>query len=46
MDEVIRRFPVRCLSGGDLLESKKRANRPSDAMDIEFLEKKRDLGLI
>lgn len=38
--------PVRCLSGADLLESKKRANRPSDIQDIEFLEKKKSLGLL
>lgn len=38
--------PVRCLSGRDLLESKKQANRPSDAVDIEFLEKKMSLGLL
>ncbi|MEI6788283.1 MAG: hypothetical protein WCL49_07365 [bacterium] len=38
--------PVRCLAGPDLLESKKRANRPSDAVDIEFLEKKKSLGLL
>jgi hypothetical protein len=38
--------PVRCLSGADLLESKKRANRPSDAIDIAFLEKKSALGLL
>jgi hypothetical protein len=38
--------PVRCLAGRDLLESKKRANRPSDAIDIEFLEKKQSLGLL
>jgi hypothetical protein len=38
--------PVRCLSGADLLESKKRAQRPSDAVDIEFLEKKKSLGLL
>lgn len=37
---------VRCLSGADLLESKKQANRPCDAMDIEFLEKKKSLGLL
>lgn len=37
---------VRCLSGADLLESKKRANRPADAVDIEFLEKKQSLGLL
>jgi hypothetical protein len=38
--------PVRCLAGADLLESKKRANRPSDAADIKFLEKKKSLGLL
>ena len=38
--------PVRCLAGADLLESKKRANRASDAVDIEFLEKKKSLGLL
>ena len=38
--------PVQCLSGDDLLESKKRANRPSDTVDIEFLEKKKSLGLL
>jgi len=37
---------VRCLSGADLLASKKRANRPSDSLDIEFLEKKKSLGLL
>ena len=39
-------IPVRCLAGADLLESKKRANRASDAVDIEFLEKKKSLGLL
>jgi len=38
--------PVRCLAGLDLLESKKQANRPSDLGDIEFLEKKKSLGLL
>jgi len=38
--------PVRCLAGADLLETKKRANRPSDFGDIEFLEKKKSLGLL
>lgn len=38
--------PVRCLSGLDLLASKRRANRPSDAGDIAFLEKKQALGLL
>ena len=38
--------PVHCLAGTDLLESKKRANRSSDLMDIEFLEKKKSLGLL
>jgi hypothetical protein len=40
------RVPVRCLAGADLLESKKRANRPSDSEDIKFLEKKKSLGLL
>lgn len=39
-------LPVRCLSGEDLLESKRRANRPSDQIDIAFLERKRSLGLL
>jgi len=38
--------PVRCLAGLDLFESKKQANRPSDLGDIEFLEKKKSLGLL
>jgi hypothetical protein len=38
--------PVHCLAGPDLLESKRRANRPSDQGDIEFLEKKQALGLL
>jgi len=38
--------PARCLCGADLLESKKRVNRASDAADIEFLEKKKELGLL
>lgn len=38
--------PVRCLAGPDLLASKKRANRPSDALDIDFLEKKKANGLL
>jgi hypothetical protein len=38
--------PVRCLAGRDLLECKKRANRSSDQADIEFLEKKKSLGLL
>jgi len=39
-------IPVRCLAGSDLLESKKRANRASDLADIDFLEKKKSLGLL
>lgn len=35
--------PVKCLSTRDLLESKRMANRPSDAADIEFLETKERL---
>ncbi len=38
--------PVTCLGGNDLLESKKRANRPCDAADIQFLETKKSLGLL
>ena len=39
-------FPycLKCLSGNDLLESKKRANRPQDQLDIRFLEKKKKAG--
>jgi hypothetical protein len=37
---------ARCLAGRDLLESKKYANRPCDAVDIAFLEKKKALGLL
>jgi hypothetical protein len=37
--------PVKCLNTNDLLESKRRANRPSDIADIEFLEAKQKLGL-
>ncbi len=36
--------PIRCVSGHDLLESKKVANRPEDQGDIRFLEKKKELG--
>jgi hypothetical protein len=36
--------PVKCLSGNDLLESKKRAGRPQDQLDIKFLEKKKKAG--
>lgn len=36
--------PVKCLNTDDLLESKRRANRPSDAADIEFLEAKKRLA--
>ena len=52
MDEVIRRFNDHAirylLIGGQAvrLESKKRANRPSDAADIEFLEARKKLGLL
>jgi hypothetical protein len=35
---------VRCLSGLDLLESKRRANRPEDQSDIRFLENKLAAG--
>jgi len=36
--ETEKGTPVRCLSREDLLESKRRANRPQDQGDIEFLE--------
>ena len=35
-----------CLSGQDLLDSKKAANRPQDQADIQFLEKKKEAGLL
>ena len=35
-----------CMSGKQLLESKKAANRAQDQADIQFLEKKRDAGLL
>lgn len=35
-----------CLSGPELLASKKAANRPEDQADIRFLEKKRAAGLL
>jgi len=38
--------PVRCLSGADLLKSKQVTHRPSDVADIEFLERKKELGLL
>lgn len=37
---------VPCLSGPELLASKKAANRPEDQADILFLEKKKDAGLL
>ncbi|MBN1557261.1 MAG: hypothetical protein JW951_03860 [Lentisphaerae bacterium] len=37
---------VRCISGADLLLSKKAAGRPSDSLDIEFLEEKQRAGLL
>jgi hypothetical protein len=37
---------VRCLSGRDLLESKQKVNRPQDQQDIEFLQKKKEAGLL
>jgi len=33
-------IPVRCLSRNDLLESKRKAARPQDTLDITFLEQK------
>jgi len=37
---------ARCICGEDLLRSKKAANRPSDLIDIEFLEEKKAAGLL
>jgi hypothetical protein len=37
---------VRCLSGCDLLQSKRKAARPQDQADIRFLEKKAEMGLL
>jgi hypothetical protein len=37
---------VPCLSGQDLLNSKRAANRPQDQADIQFLETKREAGLL
>ena len=37
---------VKCLSGLDLLESKRKVNRPQDQQDIEFLQKKKEAGLL
>lgn len=37
---------VRCLSGADLLQSKRKADRPQDQADIRFLEKKAERGLL
>jgi len=37
---------VKCLSGLDLLKSKKKVNRPQDQQDIQFLQKKKDSGLL
>ena len=38
--------PVRCICGLDLLAAKKGADRPGDRIDIEFLEKKNEMGLL
>ena len=37
---------VRCLSGKDLLNSKRASNRPQDKQDIRFLEKKLEKDLL
>lgn len=39
-------IPVRCLSGHDLLASKRSAGRPRDQDDIRFLEKKAEAGTL
>jgi hypothetical protein len=43
--DPLPRTPVNCLSGNDLLKSKKRANCPQDQLDIRFLEKKKETGI-
>ncbi len=42
--ETENRTPVRCLCRNDLLESKKKAARPQDVLDIVFLENKKENG--
>jgi hypothetical protein len=37
---------IRCISGKDLLNTKKASNRPQDQQDIVFLEEKDRLGLL
>ena len=37
---------VKCLSGKDLLAAKLKVNRPQDRLDIEFLQKKKEAGLL
>jgi hypothetical protein len=39
-------IPVKCISGKHLLQSKIASNRPQDQMDIEFLQKKQDAGIL
>lgn len=40
--ETENHTPVRCLCRNDLLESKRKAARPQDTLDIVFLETKKD----
>ena len=42
--ETENQTPVRCLSRNDLLESKRKAARPQDVLDILFLENKKENG--
>ena len=42
--ETENQTPVRCLSRNDLLESKRKAARPQDALDILYLENKKEAG--
>ena len=37
---------IKCISGPDLLAAKRACNRPQDQQDIQFLEKKQELGLL
>ena len=42
--ETENHTPVRCLCRNDLLESKRKAARPQDTLDIVFLENKKEAG--
>jgi hypothetical protein len=42
--ETENHTPVQCLCKNDLLESKRKAARPQDTLDIVFLENKKENG--